>query len=231
MNESSIYRNVSYYIIILYRIILSFTYFLQLHLFWCNINCMISLTSFAILYFSPDSHWREIHSWPKISKAFYNRLENFFDTFSFFVLIFREISMGSYFKLFPFCLIQAKIFIEKRKKKEKEEMKVVKIILDSNQLLLLLARFVRELAPLFRFPSGPTLFLLFSSSLAMDLLNYVWLTVKVHWRDWRWNFGTNHFRIEEDWFCFEIRIGKKKKWEFFNILLFDFVRRYNYIGI
>lgn len=180
MNESSIYRNVSYYIIILYRIILSFTYFLQLHLFSCNINCMISLTSFAILYFSPDSHWREIHSWPKISKAFYNRLENFFDTFSFFVLVFREISMGSYFKLFPFCLIQAKIFIEKRKKKEKEEMKVVKIILDSNQLLLLLARFVRELAPLFRFPSAPTLFLLFSSPLAMDLLNYVWLTVKVH---------------------------------------------------
>lgn len=144
----------------LYRIIFE-RIFLTALCFGNNINCMI-FKKLILIEEKFTADWRFRKHFIIVWKIFSD------------IIFPRDHILNS----FPFASFR-KDFIEKRKKKELE-MKVLKIILDSNQLLLLSARFVRELAPLFRFPSALTLFLLFSSPLAMDLLNYVWLTVKVH---------------------------------------------------
>lgn len=151
----------------------------------------------------------KIHSWLKRLKNHFlitSKIISFFqDTFFFFFLFFTRFPC-KYFKSFLFYfLIQRRFYRGGKKKRKKDSRwKCSKSysILTSCCCFCWLAC---KRASLFRFPSALTLFLLFSSPLAMDLLNYVWLTVKVLSTEEIGGISARTTRIEEDWFCFEIR--------------------------
>lgn len=148
----------------------------------------------------------KIHSWLKrLRNHFLIISKLFFETLSFSSSYFSRDFHVNILNPFSFTFSFREDFIgEEKKRKKDSRWKCSKSysILTSCCCFCWLAC---KRASLFRFPSALTLFLLFSSLLAMDLLNYVWLTVKVLSTEEIGGISARTTRIEEDWFCFEIR--------------------------